>query len=157
MVACALLGVPVVDCNPAAQGYLEAFQRVPAAHRALVKVIEVSDEHATGQAHRNGHIRIPAELHEGQLAHEVGHLVAWSDSNRLGELFEAWFWPNGNPRRGKPSSDYAARQGPAEDFAETYRRLWRGDAGTVRIEWLRDKLRDAHGQLLYRLHHRAGS
>lgn len=154
MVACALLGVPVVDCNPAARAYLEAFQRVPAAHRALVKLIEVSDEHDTGQAHHNGHIRIPAELHEGQLAHEVGHLVAWKDDSHLGDRFAAWFWPKGKPQHGQPSSDYAKRQGPGEDFAETYRRLWRGDAGTVRIEWLRDKLRGADGRPLYPTRHR---
>lgn len=142
MAACALLGVPVVDCHPAARAYLEAFQRVPAPHRALVKLIEVSDEHETGQAHRNGHIRIPDELHEGRLWHEVGHLVGWADGERLLEAFSKWFWPDGRPRRGPPSSDYAKRHGAGEDFAETYRRLLRGDRGTTRIEWLHARLRE---------------
>lgn len=139
---CFLLGVPVQDCNPQAQEYLESFERVPPEHRALVKLIDVSDDRQHGRSNRNGTIRIQAGDHQYQLFHEVGHLVGWADDNRLLKAFTKRFWNGHHPLRGKPSSDYAKEHGPEEDFPETYWRLLRGDRGTNRIDWLRRQLED---------------
>jgi len=137
---CFLLGVAVLDCNPQAQEYLEAFERVPAEHRNLVKLLDVDADRTRGRSNRDGTIRITAGDHQHQLFHEVGHLVGWDDHDRLLQAFTERFWPRGKPLRGKPSSQYAAEKGADEDFPETYWRWLRGDRGSNRVRWLAQQL-----------------
>src|ERR1043165_534836 len=138
------LRVPVLDPNPAAQAYLAAASRIPAGHWALVKEIEISDDHPTGKAHDDGRIRLPAELHQGQLWHEGGHLVGGPNTRPIRLAFEDRFWPGGKPV-GKPASDYGARHGAEEDWPETYRRILRGDRDTVRLTWARRSVPEFEG------------
>lgn len=146
-----ILSVPVSgDITPESlRAYTEAAAKIPAEHWGLVASIEIGDPDSTEKVARSGHLRLPPEGHQGQMAHGVGHLMGWQDGDRLLNAFAAWFWPGGKPKRGAPASDYGARHGAPEDLPETYRRLWRGDSGTVRLEWLRDKLRGADGRMLY--------
>jgi hypothetical protein len=137
---CFLLGIAVIGCNPLAQQYLQPLARIDQRFRALVRSIEISEDHPTGKSYSDGRIRLPAERHDGQAAHEVGHLIGWAHDRRLLKAFEQRWWPHGKAR-GEPSSDYGARHGAAEDFPETFRRLWRGDR-TPRTEWLRRELAD---------------
>ncbi len=136
-----LLGVPItVGVLPpeVLRQYAEAAGRVPRRYWGLILAVEIGEHNSTGKAHRDGRIRIPSDFHAGQLWHEAGHIASWADDDRILNAFSAKFWPNGKPK-GRPSSDYGARQGAAEDCAETFRRLWRGDRGTARIEWLRGR------------------
>lgn len=108
------------DGPPIPPGYEQAVSRLPAGHWALVRAAH-ADRPEGGQANRKRmEIRLPPGGSDGDLYHEVGHIVAWAHP----EVAAAWretFWPGGEII-GTPSSSYG-RTSPGEDFAEAYQQL----------------------------------
>ena len=110
-------GVASAEASTSPNGYERAVENVPPRHWSLVR--EVIVEHReTGQANkRTFTIRLPEDVNEDDLYHEVGHIVAWSNP----EIEHEWavrFWPNGRIT-GIPVNQHAMSD-PSEDFAETY-------------------------------------
>lgn len=145
--ACLLLGTPVSGNCQAAQRFADQYARVPAAHRALVRLIEINDW-SHPQAVKDGLIRMPANRDPKSILHEVGHLVGWADDSRLLRAYTAEFWRNGKARGGTVSN--RARRSPSEDFADHYRRWVLDDGGestNARTRWISGVLRhrEAYG------------
>lgn len=103
-------------------GYGAAWQRIPPQHQALVGTIVVEGR-TVGMAERRGHaIHLPPADSGaiGELAHEVGHIVFWSDPT-LSLDWRRQFWPDG-AILGQPATNYG-RTNADEDFAETYQAM----------------------------------
>ena len=104
--------------EPPPSGYERAVAAVPARHWLLVQQASI-DRSSGGQARRSTRsIHLTPGGAAGQLHHEVGHIVAYSDP-ALEADWRRTFWPNGRPAGVLPSA--YARTNDREDFAETYR------------------------------------
>jgi hypothetical protein len=117
-----LLVVTLVLLAPVAPptGYERAWAAVPMRHRLLVASIHV-DRDSGGQARRRDmSIHLTPYRSDGQLHHEVGHLVLYADP-ALERDWQAAFWPGGR-LRGIPPSRYA-RTNDREDAAESYEEM----------------------------------
>ncbi len=108
--------------------YTGAWDRVPERHRSLVQSIHV-DRDSGGQSRRSTmSVHLTPRGNDGQLWHEVGHIVAYSDP----KLEADWcrrFWRGGRPIGTLPSS-YPVQaeakdegQGCPEDFADSYKEM----------------------------------
>lgn len=101
-------------------GYEAAAASVPARHWALVRSVHV-DRDSGGQARRSSmSVHLTPYRSDGQLWHELGHIVRWSDPS-LASDWDRQFWSGGKVR-GIPPSRYA-RTEPDEDFAESYEEM----------------------------------
>lgn len=124
MLLAAVFALALVSCSPdprplaAPVGYERASARVPICHWQLVRSIAI-DRTSNGQARRaDRSIHLSPWHDDGQLWHEVGHIVMYASP----DLERAWterFWPNGRVV-GTPVSRYA-RTNRAEDWAEAYK------------------------------------
>ena len=103
-------------------GYELAWRRIPEQHRTRVGRL-VIDGTGNGRADRKGlviHLPPAGDGALGVLAHEVGHIVAYSSPEVDGD-WRRQFWPGGEIR-GQGASGYS-RTNPAEDFAEAYQAM----------------------------------
>lgn len=116
MLVLSALATPARPTTPP-PNYTHAIAAVPPRHWALVRFVAF-DRTENGQAHRSDmSIHLTPTMSDGELWHEVGHIVAYSDP----DLERAWheqFWPDGRPRYGTVSR--YARTNEREDFAESY-------------------------------------
>lgn len=146
LAACFLLWVAVAGCDRRSDQYAEAAARVLPEHWAMVTSVEIYNR-CGGQALRNRTIRLPAQVTEAALFHEVGHVVF--QTKGLYDEWERQFWP-GKRWRGSAPSSYARRNGPREDAAESYMALMTGVLDICcreRAAWLRQRLPEMAGEL----------
>jgi hypothetical protein len=123
-------------------GYQHAVARLPARHWALVRSVAVdrASNGQAGQADLSVHLPPADSNADGVLAHEVGHIVAYTHPD-LERAWEQTFWPDGQPL-GQTVSRYA-RTNPREDWAETYKELLeRGhlDGSPERERFMRERV-----------------
>lgn len=120
-------------------GYERAVENVPPQHWSLVREVVV-EHRETGQANkRTFTIRLPEDVNEADLYHEVGHIVAWSNP----EIEHEWavrFWPDGRIT-GIPVNQHAMSD-PSEDFAETYEWILSGKTvrDSQRLDFMRERV-----------------
>ena len=127
LIACTIRGVPATGCDRAPEAvaqYRADAERVPAAHWALVREIQLVPD-TSGRAWKSGLIQLADNGRPGVLWHEVGHLVSWEGTGYRYDSWRYYLWTDDGPR-GDPPSRYA-HTGPGEDFAESYRAWLRGD------------------------------
>ena len=120
MIPCALIFTPVMaDTEEAcafAQTFADEYALVSDAHRALVrKILVVHWSHSNSDHH--GRIRLRMGARPGELLHEVGHQISYT--NGLQEAWDARFWQDGT-YVGMTVSIYG-KTNSHEDFAEAYR------------------------------------
>ncbi len=141
-VFCALLGVAVQGCDPAAAQYEQAARIIPAPHWALVKEVGIDPLNRGKAIPQAGLILLPAEPYlygpEVILAHEVGHLVV-----RRPEFWASWWNTHGQvPCSAYAQSHAGAAQRADEAFADSYAQFVTGiDLGCAdAAAWIKREL-----------------